>query len=505
MSTQEKIQEKIADHNKSRAYHVASSAFKEFIGSNWAERNDDPIVPSGAAPYLNARHQKLGKHFVGERLIIPAGNYKVRSNDTDYRFRAYTAFAHLTGLGGELQADAVLVLEPTKAEGDTHTATIYFYPQAARDTDEFYSDTTYGEFWVGPRLTLEQMKELTGLNTKPLTMLLDDIKSDAKNTPIRIIRSVDLKLEKQVNEIRKNLGLDELEMELSDIELETETSRLRLCKDEYEVAEMQAAVDTTFAGFEKMIAELPRAAEHPRGERVVEGVFFANAREYGNGLGYDTIAASGNHANTLHWIDNNGVVRPGDMILIDAGVERDSLYTADITRTLPVNGKFSPVQKKIYEAVLDACEAGLEAANKPGAIFRDVHDAATKKLVDILDEWGFLPCSKEEAYSSEGQQWRRWMPHGTCHHLGMDVHDCAKAGREMYLDAKLEPGMCFTIEPGLYFHKDDLVIPAEFRGNGVRIEDDVIVDPDGTVRRLSEAIPRTVKDVEEWIARVQNK
>ncbi len=505
MSKEKKV-EKRTDNNSSRSYHSASSAFKDFIGSNWAERNDAPIVPSGAVPYLNARHQKLGKYFIGERLIIPAGNYKVRSNDTDYRFRAHAAFSHLTGLGGELQADAVLVLEPlNNKDGDSHSATIYFRPQAERNTEEFYADSTYGEFWVGPRLTLEQMTELTGLKSKSLTELFDDIKSDAKTTPIKIIRSVDLKLESQVDELRQSLGQDNADIEKNDFELEKAASVIRLCKDEYEIAEMQAAVDTTYQGFEKIIAELPRAVEHPRGERVVEGAFFANAREYGNGLGYDTIAASGNHANTLHWTDNNGKVKAGDLILIDAGVERDSLYTADITRTLPVNGKFSSVQKKIYEAVLASCEEGLKAARKPDAIFRDIHDAATRKLVEFLDEWGFLPCSKEDAISQEGQQWRRWMPHGTSHHLGIDVHDCAKAGREMYLDAKLQPGMCFTIEPGLYFHKDDMAIPAEFRGNGVRIEDDIIIDLDGTVRRLSEDIPRTVNDVEEWMARIQNK
>lgn len=517
MSDTEDLTPKDTKPGSVRSRQVASQAFKDFIAGNWAARNDPPTQPCGAAPYLDARHQKLGYQFIGERLVIPAGNYKVRSNDTDYRFRAHSAFAHLTGLGGELEADAVLLLEPIRdqkgirileigSEMPSHEAYLFFRPQAPRDSEEFYADSTYGEFWVGPRLTLEQMQILTGINTRPLADLTEALADDIAFTPMRIIRGVDAGVEEKVDYLRLALGENDKDTLLKrDSALDQATSTLRLCKDAFEISELQRAVDATFGGFEKIIAQLPRATAHPRGERVVEGAFHAHAREEGNGLGYDTIAASGNHANTLHWIDNDGQVKAGDMILVDAGIEMDSLYTADITRTLPVNGKFNETQAKIYQAVLDACEAGLHQARQPGCLFRDVHDAAVKVLVEHLADWGLLPCSVEEALSEEGQQWRRWMPHGVSHHLGMDVHDCAKASREMYLDAKLEPGMCFTIEPGLYFHQDDQLLPPEFRGQGVRIEDDVIVDLDGTVRRLSEDIPRTITAVENWMAEVQNR
>ena len=114
-------------------------------------------------------------------------------------------------------------------------------------------------------------------------------------------------------------------------------------------------------------------------------------------------------------------------MLVDAGVEVDSLYTADITRTLPVNGRFTEVQARVYQAVLDACEAALARANQPGCHFKDVHDAAMRVIAARLHEWGILPVTPEESLSPEGQQHRRWMPHGTSHHLGLDVHDCAKA------------------------------------------------------------------------------
>lgn len=188
------------------------------------------------------------------------------------------------------------------------------------------------------------------------------------------------------------------------------------------------------------------------------------------------------------------------MLLLDAGVEADSLYTADVTRTLPVNGSFSETQRKVYQAVLDAADAAFAVA-KPGTKFRDLHGAAMQVLADRLVEWGLLPVSAEAALAPEGQQHRRWMPHGTSHHLGMDVHDCAQARADLYLDGVLEPGMVFTIEPGLYFKADDLAVPEEYRGIGVRIEDDVLVTEDGNVN-LSAALPREAADVESWMAGV---
>ena len=221
---------------------------------------------------------------------------------------------------------------------------------------------------------------------------------------------------------------------------------------------MKIAVAATVEGFTEVVKALPRALTHDRGERVVEGAFFARAREEGNELGYDTIAASGNNATVLHWTRNTGKINAGELLLLDAGVEADSLYTADITRTLPANGTFSEVQRKVYEAVLDAADAGFAAA-QPGTKFRDIHTAATTVLAERLAEWGLLPVSVEEAISAEGQQHRRWMPHGTSHHLGLDVHDCAQAKRELYLDGVLTAGMVFTIEPGLYFKNEDLGHP----------------------------------------------
>jgi Xaa-Pro aminopeptidase len=319
------------------------------------------------------------------------------------------------------------------------------------------------------------------------------------------VRDADRQVAALVDQVRTEAGTEVTEATVdADEELAAYLSVLRMVKDEWEIEQMRAAVAATQLGFEAVIAELGAAVEKGRGERWVEGVFALRARHQGNGVGYDSICAAGDHANTLHWIKNTGEVRSGDMLLLDAGVEVDSLYTADITRTLPVDGTFTDAQREIYDAVYAAQQAAMEAV-RPGARFSDIHAAAIEVVAERLHGWGLLPdgVSVADTLDTEtGQYHRRWIVHGTSHHVGLDVHDCALATREQYLDAELRPGMILTVEPGLYFKADDLLAPERFRGHGVRIEDNVLVTDTG-YENLSAGMPRTSADVEDWIARVQ--
>lgn len=496
-------EQKNEERGSNRSRRPNSESFRKFIGSNWGPRPSGLPKQAPVAPFAAARRIALGKQFAGERLVFPAGGLVVRNNDCDYRFRPNSAFAHLTGLGQDQEPDAVLVLEPLEKGPETHEAVLYFKPRASRSSEEFYADSRYGELWVGVRPSLDEISALTGIRCAHIDTLADALAKDAGSTQLRVMPNADAQVLALVNQVREQAGINVgVQTQALDNKLEEAASELRLCKDDFEVEEMRKTVAATKEGFEEVIRSFPRAVKHFRGERVIEGAFGARAREVGNGLGYETIAASGEHATTLHWICNDGKVTPGDLILIDAGVEIDSLYTADITRTLPVNGRFTEVQAKVYQAVLDAADAAFERSNQPGCIFRDVHDAAMEVIAARLGEWGFLPGSVEESLSPEGQWHRRWMVHGTSHHLGLDVHDCAQARAEMYLDAELKPGMCFTIEPGLYFRSDDLAVPPEFRGMAVRIEDDILVREDGSTERLSQGIPRTIAEVEEWVAKL---
>lgn len=439
--------------------------FLDTISTGWADRPDVEPAPREQASFAAARRRAVSAEFPGRRLVVPAGDPKQRSNDTDYPFRAHSAFSHLTGWAADTVPGSVLVLDPTDAG---HAATLYLRERADRTTPEFYADASIGEFWIGPRPALSGVAADLGIATAHI----DQFRAAADD-----------------------LVVDE------DADLTRFVSELRLVKDEYEIAQMRLAVEATARGFDDIVADLPRIIATPRGERAVEGVFHHRARIDGNGEGYDTIAASGPHACYLHWTRNDGPVVPGDLILIDAGVEVDSLYTADITRTLPVSGTFSQIQRRVYETVREAADAAFAAA-RPGARFRTVHEAAMRVIAQRVAEWGLLPVTADEALDADaGGQHRRYMVHGTSHHLGIDVHDCAQARREMYYDGILEPGMVFTIEPGLYFQIDDLTVPEEYRGIGVRIEDDVLMTADGPVN-LSADIPRTADDVEAWIARL---
>ncbi|MFD5417759.1 aminopeptidase P family protein [Streptomyces sp. NPDC127069] len=433
-----------------------SAELSRFMAGNWAP---SPL-PAGsrvtAYEVTPARRARLSARFPGERLIIPAGELRVRSNDCDFRFRPHSAYAWLTGLTGEDQVGHVLVLEPAGAHG--HEAVLYLRPRSDRSdgTEEFYRDRRYGEFWVGRRPDLAEAERLTGLRCAHL---------DAIGSPTG-----------------RNAA--------TDTELAAALSELRLVKDAWEVDQLQLAVDHTAAGFEDVVRALPAALAHPRGERWIEGVFNLRARAEGNGLGYETIAASGAHACVLHWIRNDGRLDRDELLLLDAGVETDSLYTADITRTLPLSGRFSPVQKQVYELVLAAQEAGI-AALRPGASFRDFHRAGMRVIAEGLAEWGVLK-------DADGDLHRRYTLCSSGHMLGLDVHDCAQARAGTYLDGVLEEGQVLTVEPGLYLQPDDETLPAELRGMGVRIEDDLVITSDGA-RLMSGALPRTVSGIEEWM------
>jgi Xaa-Pro aminopeptidase len=475
-----------------RASVPVSDTFRDYISSNWAEQPDVAPDPREQAPFAAARRAALSQKYPGKRLIVPAGAAKVRSNDTDYTYRAHSAFAHLTGWGSDAVASSVLVLEPTVAG---HEATLYFRESASRDSDEFYANAEIGEFWTGPRPSLSHVAADLGLKTASLHDFASVIDSVDANT--LIVRGADRDTTDQVDG-RRLLSADTESLETDgDDELTREVSEMRLVKDAYEIEQMRRAIAATKKGFDDIIHDFAAVTEHERGERVVEGTFNRRARIEGNYVGYDTIAASGPHACILHWTRNDGAVVTGDLILIDAGIELDSLYTADITRTLPINGTYSEVQRRVYEAVREAADAAF-AIVKPGLRFREIHAEAMRVIAEKTAEWGLLPVSAEESLKPEHQYHRRYMVHGTSHHLGIDVHDCAQARRDLYLDGILEPGMVFTIEPGLYFQPDDLTVPAEYRGIGVRIEDNILVTESGA-ENMSVGIPRTADDVEAWL------
>ncbi|MGH3588758.1 MAG: aminopeptidase P family protein, partial [Pseudonocardia sp.] len=423
------------------------------------------------APYAANRLIRLDDMFPGERLVIPAGTFKVRANDTDYRFRAETAHTYLTG---NQTTDAVLVIE----DGE---ATLFARPRSKRDTDEFFRDRQYGELWAGRRPSLHEIESSLGISCRHIDQLPDVLRSSDKT---RVLRGVDASVDRTVtaDESRDN-------------EFAQVLGELRLVKDTWELEQLQEACDITTLGFADSVREWDNVLKY--GERWIEGTFFRRARAMGNDIGYDSIVGGGKHATTLHWTDNTGPITPGELVLLDMGVEASTLYTADVTRTIPVDGTFTALQRDLYNLVLKAQTAGIDAV-RPGVPFLAAHQAAMQVMAHGLADLGLLPVSAEEALSPDSKVYARWTLHGTSHMLGMDVHDCASASNDVYPKGDLEAGMVLTVEPGLYFQEDDLLVPEELRGIGIRIEDDIVVTENGW-RNLSEALPREVDAVEEWM------
>src|SRR4029079_8181592 len=174
-------------------------------------------------------------------------------------------------------------------------------------------------------------------------------------------------------------------------------------------------------------------------------------------------------------------------LLMDMGVENRNLYTADVTRTIPVSGTFTPLQKQVYDIVYASQQAGMDYI-KPGVKFADVHKTCMRVLAEGLSDLGILPCSVDEAMNEDSVLYRRWTLHGFGHMLGIDVHDCANARAENYNKGELNEGYVLTVEPGLSFQAEDELLPEELRGIGVRIEDDVLVTAEGCVN-LSAGLP----------------
>jgi Xaa-Pro aminopeptidase len=458
------------------------AALIAFMVQGWRPPTGDLPQPIEHHEAFARRRRALSERFPGETLIVPAGHLKVRSNDTHYPFRPSSDFYYLTG---NSEPDCVLVLEPRASGG--HTAILFVEPNPGRSDPSFFTDRVKGELWVGARLGVRESRARFGVDE---CRALGDLSAYVASLGDRSARA---------SRITRGFSgaLDAaLAQHDRDGELSTTLAEMRLIKDDIEIEELRAVIDATKRGFEDVIERIP----HARTEREVEGVFNLRARMEGNDVGYGTIAASGHHACTLHYTRNDGVLSRDDLLLLDGGIEGNSFYTADITRTLPLSGRFSEAQRRIYKLVFAAQKAAF-AKVAPGNDFMDPNRAAMRVLAEGLHELGLLGTSVDEALKDENQFYKRYSLHNVSHMLGLDVHDCAAARQEAYKHGKLKPGMVLTVEPGLYFQADDLTVPEEYRGIGVRIEDDLLVT-EGGYENLSAHIPSKLRDVERWMSSV---
>jgi Xaa-Pro aminopeptidase len=446
--------------------------FVEYMGKNWDVPDRTPPVVTGAAAAAAAHRARLSAQFPGQTLVVLAGEAPTRSNDCAYDFRPHSEFAWLTGCTTVEEAAVIL-------SGDS--AVLYLPAPAYPGEKEFFTSAAHGELWVGAAPGLSDWSAALDIEVRPLTAFAEDFGKAAAPLLAGAPASSSL--------------AGTLSGRTPDEDLGRVLSELRMIKDDWEIAQLRAAVDHTVAGFAAVTREFGPAIAQG-GERWLQGTFDRHARTFGNGPGYSTIVGSGKHAPTLHWVRADGPLLADELVLLDMGVEENSLYTADVTRTFPASGTFSAAQRQVHDLVEKSHRAGLAAVG-PGRKFSDFHYACMEVIARGLHDWGMLPVSVDEALSPTGQQHRRYLVCGVGHHLGLDVHDCSKSRREAYEGAPMAPGMVLTVEPGLYFHAHDLTVPPELRGIGVRIEDDLLVTDDGA-DVLSAALPLSADGLEQW-------
>ena len=459
-------------------------------------------------------------------LILFSGEPRVYANDVDYPFRQENNLFYLTNLK---QAGATLVLLP----GNTQFPEILFLPKRS----------PLAETWTGHMYSAQEAKQISGVkeiwNATELDPFLKSIRNRQPYRPkVENILLSDLPAS---FEFKNGHGFEPLfaaaaddaagvfmlvprAQDSSEYRREQQFSsdwakvasgyavknawrifnEMRLSKSPMELRLLQHAIDISTEAHERSwLAAASAKWEYEIDAEVAYTFKLRNADNWG----YPDIVGCGPNATTLHYIESQSAVKPGDLLLMDVGAEYQH-YSADITRTIPVTGRFSPAQAEVYQIVYDAQEAVAKAA-RPGATLSDVNRAGTEVLKQGLLKLGLIT-------NVESNQYRVWFMHSTSHWLGMNVHDVGGP-------AKFVPGAVFTNEPGIYVRPDALenkpgnwkdeewerfkaaVRPAfeKYKGIGVRIEDDLVITADG-VEWMSKALPRKLSEVEEFIAKIRS-
>ncbi len=429
---------------------------------------------ANAEIYAERRRRFLNAIGSGAIAIMPSAPIAVRSGDVEFIYRQDNDFYYLTGFA---EPEAVALLVPD----DPEPFTLFVRP---RDK--------LRETWTGRRAGVEGALDDYGANRAFTIDELDGVlrrhldKVDRVYYPLggnERMNARILELLRAAQGMRPRLGTGPHSL-LDPRELIHEE---RLHKRPEELASMRAAIAISAEAH----AAAMRTARGGMMEWQVEATVDYTFRSRGAaGPSYPSIIASGPNAATLHYINNDRQMRTGELLLIDAGCEYD-FYASDVTRTFPIGACFTPLQRDLYEIVLAAQFAGIEAI-RPGIKFDDPHDAAVHVLVEGMCRLGLVKGPLDDAIRAD--QWRRYYMHRTSHWLGMDVHDVGlyRVGGE---SRTLEPGMVLTVEPGIYIAPDDTEAPEEFRGIGIRIEDDVLVTADGH-EVMTAAVPKTVAEVE---------
>ncbi|MGQ0503441.1 MAG: Xaa-Pro aminopeptidase [Panacagrimonas sp.] len=417
----------------------------------------------------------IGRNAVA---IIPAAAEVIRARDTHYRFRQNSDFAYLTGFQ---EPESIAVLVPGRGAGE--------FVMFVRPKDK------EREIWNGRRAGPEGAKKHFGADQ---AFTLDEFDArlpellagrDVLHYTLGEFPELDARLARLVRHLRE-VSRRGAAAPTTIVALETSLHEMRLFKRASEIALLRTAAEVSANAHVRAM----RATQPGKYEWQIAAEIHSEFDAHDMQPGYGSIVGGGDNACILHYVENDAKLRKGDLLLIDAGGELQG-YTADITRTFPVSGKFSAEQKAVYEVVLEAQKAALRHM-KPGVSSGKPHQAATRTLTEGMVELGLL--KGEPADLIKQDKHRQFYMHGTGHWLGMDVHDVGRYKLDGHY-RPFEPGMVMTVEPGLYIAPGTKGVNRKFWGIGVRIEDDVLITKTGH-EVLTGGVPKSVRDIEQLMA-----
>lgn len=440
------------------------------------------MLLSSAPAHFKSRREKLAASDSSAAFLFPANAHPYRNPDVEYPFRQESGFYYLTGFE---EPEAFLFIGPNGGPGGSK-------PGASRTVLFVRKRDAEREMWDGERYGVEGAKQVFGVDESyPIDELgsrLPELLKGAERIYYRAGQSheSDAQVLAAAESARRAHGRSGRGL-LPIADPNEKLGEMRLFKAPEEVQALRKACEISALAHKAVMTEVRPGMNEFEVEALIDYTCRRNGLQR---MGYGSIIAGGKNATCLHYRSNNEKLRDGDLLLVDAGGEYD-YYTADITRTFPVGKGFSDIQAKVYDLVLKS-QMECIAMVKPGLRYNEIHKRACEILTEGMISLGLLKGNRDELIKSGA--FRRFYPHGTGHWLGMDVHDVG-----LYMQGgesrKLEPGMCFTIEPGFYVQPGDKEAPEAFRNLGIRIEDNILVTDKGC-EVLTSGAPKTRAEIE---------
>lgn len=434
--------------------------------------------PTENPEIFKRRRQKIMAGLHQSALLVAAHPEHVRNDDVHYPYRQDSNFYYLTGFE---EPEAFLLLRPGK------TPESVMFVRQKNVERETWDGFRFGPEGAKKEFLIDEVYAIEEFEKKSIELLkgYEEIYYRMYKNP-----EADQKVQNVLLGLKRAYGRSGYGL-LTVKDADTFLGEYRLRKNEDDLRNQRAACELSA----KAHVDAMRFVRPGVSERQVQAVLAHTFYSNGSGReGYNYIVASGNNATTLHYNFNDQICEDGELLLIDAGCEMN-FYSGDITRTFPVNGRFTPIQKKVYEGVLKIQKEIIEYI-KPGIYFKDLHAMGESRLTDLMIELSLVRGRKEDIMKSN--EHRKYYPHGIGHWLGMDVHDSG-----LYMirgEARpIEAGMVFTVEPGIYIPANDMTAPEELRGIGIRIEDNILVTERGC-EVLTASVPKEVDDIEKLMA-----